>query len=64
MAVVCNRPAAADALLAGLRSTPGASLGERLARLRARPTYATLAAARADTQYASAQTELAAAPAT
>jgi len=62
MAVVCNRPAAADELLAGLRSTPGPGLGERLARLRARPTYASLSAARADAQYASAQTELAAAP--
>lgn len=62
MAVMCNRPAAADELLAGLRSMPNPKLGERLARLRARPTYISLAAARGDAQYASAQTELAAAP--
>ena len=58
MVVVCNQPAAADELLAGLRVTPGAELDERLTRLRARPTFATLAAAHNDAQYLEARSDL------
>jgi beta-N-acetylhexosaminidase len=56
--VVCNQPAAADELLAGLRVTPGAELDERLTRLRARPTFPTLAAAQSDAQYLQARNDL------
>jgi beta-N-acetylhexosaminidase len=63
VAVVCNKPASADELLAGLRVPPNEKLQARLARLRARPTFATLAAARRDPQYAQAQQDLAAASA-
>jgi len=58
MVVVCNQPAAADELLAGLRVTPGAELDERLTRLRARPTFPTLAAAHTDAQYLEARNDL------
>jgi beta-N-acetylhexosaminidase len=60
MAVVCNRPAAADELLAGLQLAQSPQRDQRLARLRARPVHPSLSAARSDMQYARAQNELAA----
>jgi beta-N-acetylhexosaminidase len=59
IAVVCNKPASADQLLAGLDAAPSALRDERLARLRARAIYLDLAAARKDARYAKAQTDLA-----
>jgi hypothetical protein len=63
VAVVCNKPASADELLAGLQVKPDRNLQARLARLRARPAFATLTAARRDPQYAEARQELAVASA-
>ena len=61
MAVVCNQPAAADELLAGLEVVQSVPRDQRLTRLRARGVYPSLSAARRDALYAEAQTELAAA---
>jgi beta-N-acetylhexosaminidase len=61
VAVVCNKPAAADALLAGLSYSSSKALDARLARLRARAVFTNLAAVRAHAQYAEAQDHLAAA---
>jgi beta-N-acetylhexosaminidase len=61
VAVVCNNAVSADALLANLAYAPTSGLERRLARLRARPLFPTLPAARADAQYAEARGELAAA---
>lgn len=58
MVVVCNKPASADELLAGLKVAHDPQRNERLARLRAKPTYVSLSAARADTVYATALREL------
>ena len=58
MALVCNKPASADELLAGLKVAQDTRRNERLARLRAKPTYPSLSEARADTRYAAALREL------
>jgi len=58
MVVVCNKPASADELLAGLRVAHDARRDARLAQLRAKAAYPSLAAARADALYAIAQREL------
>jgi beta-N-acetylhexosaminidase len=59
IAVVCNKPASADELLAGLDAAPSAQRDERLAKLRARTIYPDLAAVRQDARYAEAQSNLA-----
>jgi len=51
MVLVCNRPEAADALLAHLAWHADAAREERVARLRARAAHSSLAQARADPAY-------------
>ena len=58
MVVVCNKPASADELLAGLKVAHDIQRNARLARLRAKPSYPSLPEARADTLYAAALREL------
>lgn len=58
MALVCNKPASADELLAGLKVSHDTQRNARLARLRAKPAYPSLAEARADTLYAAALRQL------
>jgi beta-N-acetylhexosaminidase len=58
MVLVCNRPDLADQLLAGLSWQPNLRWEDRLARMRARPPYASLAEARADGVYRTALAEL------
>jgi beta-N-acetylhexosaminidase len=60
VAVVCNRPASADELLAGLGTVTNPRLEDRLGRLRARALHRSLAAAQADAQYVAASATLAA----
>jgi beta-N-acetylhexosaminidase len=60
MAVVCNQPAAADELLAGLNVQQSALRDERLQRLRARRAFPSLQAAQHDRRYQLAQQQLAA----
>jgi beta-N-acetylhexosaminidase len=58
MVVVCNKPASADELLAGLKVVHDTQRNERLARLRAKPAYPSLSDARGDRLYAAALREL------
>ena len=58
MVLVCNRPDLADALLGGLSWKPDERWEARLARMRSRSAYTSLAEARVDRTYQAALSEL------
>ncbi|HYL18539.1 MAG TPA: beta-N-acetylhexosaminidase [Burkholderiales bacterium] len=58
MVLVCNRPQLADELLAGLRWQPHERWSERVARMRARPSYPSLNELHSDPVYRTALAEL------
>jgi len=58
MVLVCNQPRLADELLSGLRWEPHEGWVERLARMRARPSYSSLDELHIDPAYRTALAEL------